>query len=162
MRTPGGDAAHARRQAAVHIGARRRTGRGPAPPAGPTAGGVSRERMAVLDDNEGNIRTMIAAGVGLKVLTPTALLNEQVVRTFRSDVLLELLDNWRNSTCVANDTVELASDLETQVSQLQRIEVVQATLSGTIRKLAKTFRRAVHRSPAMSAGDAVNNSRPGI
>lgn len=124
--------------------------------------GVSRERMAVLDDNEGNIRTMIAAGVGLKVLTPTALLNEQVVRTFRSDVLLELLDNWRNSTCVVNDTVELASDLETQVSQLQRIEVVQATLSGTIRKLAKTFRRAVHRSPATSAGDAVNNSPPGI
>ncbi len=109
--------------------------------------GVSRERMAVLDDNEGNIRTMTAAGVGLKVLTPTALLNEQVVRTFRSDVLLELLNNWRHSTCVVSDTVELASDLQTQLAQLQRIEVVQATFSATIRKLAKTFRKVVHGSP---------------
>lgn len=109
--------------------------------------GVSRERMAVLDDNEGNIRTMIAAGVGLKVLTPTALLNEQVVRTFRSDVLLELLNDWRHSTCVVSDTVELASDLQTQLAQLQRIEVVQATFSATIRKLAKTFRKVVHGSP---------------
>jgi hypothetical protein len=118
--------------------------------------GVSRDRMAVLDDNEGNIRTMIAAGVGLKVLAPTALLNDQVVRTFRSDVLLELLNNWRHSTCVVSDTVELASDLQTNIAQLPRIDVVQAKFSGTIRKLAKTFRRVV------SASHAVDDSPPGI
>lgn len=117
--------------------------------------GVSRKRMAVLDDNEGNIRTMIAAGVGLKVLTPTALLNEQVVRTFRSDVLLELLKNWRHSNLVVGDTVELASDLQTHIAQLQRIDVVQAKFSGTIRKLAKMFRRV------MSPSQAVDDS-PGI
>jgi hypothetical protein len=108
--------------------------------------GVSRERMAVLDDNEGNIRTMTAAGVGLKVLTPTALLNGQVVRTFRSDVLLELLNNWRHSSCVVSGTVELASDLQTQLGQLQRIEVAQSDFIATVRKLAKTFRMVVHRS----------------